>query len=288
MDIKLDCLPCTLRQALEASRLSTDSTAHHAKIMDETVDVLRRYKTFKNPPEIAREIHRIVKKITGNQDPYGKIKQKDLSTALGLYPKLKEFIGNKEDQLYWALRASAVGNTLDSAIYMDYDLEKNMYEELLKPFVIYDIISFEEKLATAKKLLVIGDNTGETVFDRLLLRQFPSLDITYAVRSAPIINDATVEDAKASGLGRYAAIKSTGCNAPGVLLNECNKEFLDIYYNSDIVISKGQGNYETLWDSNCGRGIYFLLKVKCTVLSQIMGIDLGQYVFKYREEKVLP
>ena len=75
---------------------------------------------------------------------------------------------------------------------------------------------------------------------------------------------------------------------PGVLLNECNKEFLDIYYNSDIVISKGQGNYETLWDSNCGRGIYFLLKVKCTVLSQIMGIDLGQYVFKYREEKVLP
>ena len=119
------------------------------------------------------------------------------------------------------------------------------------------------------------------MFDCLLLQQLPSLELTYAVRSAPIINDATIEDAQASGLGQYARIISTGCVAPGVLLNECSEAFLDIFYNADIVISKGQGNYETL--SDCDRELFFLLKAKCPVIAGLLDMGLNEFVFKFHE-----
>jgi hypothetical protein len=226
-------------------------------------------------------MHRIVKKQTGNADPYGQIKQIDLQMALRLYPKLKLLVESKEDRLYWGLKAGALGNVLDSAICFGYDIEGNMEEELDKPFAVCDAYSLQQRLKTAKSLLVIGDNTGETVFDCLLLQQLPNLALTYAVRSAPILNDATIQDAQASGLGQYASIVSTGCDAPGVLLNECSEAFLDIFYGADIVISKGQGNYETL--SDCDRDIYFLLKAKCPVIADLLDVSLNEFVFKFNE-----
>lgn len=201
--------------------------------------------------------------------------------ALSIYPKLKQLVESKEDRLYWALKAGAIGNVLDSAICSGYDIEGSIDVELDKPFAVCDAAILNPQLETAKSLLVIGDNTGETVFDCLLLEQLPNLDLTYAVRSAPIINDATIDEAQASGLGQYARIVSTGCDAPGVLLDECSKAFLDIFYGADIVISKGQGNYETL--SDCDRDIYFLLKAKCPVLSGLLDVGLNEYVFKYNE-----
>lgn len=281
MEIYLDCLPCVLRQALEASRMSTEDIELQKLIMDDVLNVLNQYKTFRNPPEIGREIHRIVKNRTGISDPYYQIKQKDLCMALGLYPRVKHLVESREDRLYWALKAAAIGNALDSAICIGYDMGKDLNEELEKPFAFYDISVFNRQMKTAKNLLVIGDNAGETVFDCLLLEQFPNLELTYAVRSSPIINDATIEEARSSGLDQYARIVSTSCDAPGVLLEECNQTFLDIFYGSDIVISKGQGNYETLSDSDCGRDVYFLLKVKCPVLSEIMNVELNKYVFKH-------
>jgi uncharacterized protein with ATP-grasp and redox domains len=201
--------------------------------------------------------------------------------ALNLFPKLKHIIESRKDPLYWGLKTAAIGNVLDSAICFGYDIEGIIDAELEKPFAICDAPVLNRQIKTAKTLLVIGDNTGETVFDCLLLEQLPNLNLTYAVRSAPIINDATIEDAQASGLGRYAQIISTGCDAPGVLLDECSETFLNIFYGADIVISKGQGNYETL--SDCGRDIYFLLKAKCQVLAGLLDVGLNEYVFKYNE-----
>ncbi|HMM01083.1 MAG TPA: ARMT1-like domain-containing protein [Bacilli bacterium] len=281
MEIFLECLPCILRQALQASRMSTDNIALQTIIMDEAISILSQYKSFRNSPEVAREIHRIVKEQTGNVDPYCQIKRKDLQMALSLYPKLKLFVESKEDRLYWALKAGAIGNMLDSALGFGYDIEGSMDDELGKPFAVCDVSIMKQRLKTAKSLLVIGDNVGETVFDCLLLQQLPSLELTYAVRSAPIINDATIEDAQASGLGQYARIVTTGCGAPGVLLNECSEAFLDIFYNADIVISKGQGNYETL--SDCDRELFFLLKAKCPVIAELLGVGLNEFVFKFIE-----
>ncbi len=279
MKVYLDCLPCVLRQVLEASRMATEDAEKQERIMSDAVRILCKYKSYRNSPEIVRKIHRLVSKRTGIADPYNQIKQRDLQAALGVYPKLKEIAENKQDRLYWALKVAAAGNTLDSAVNAGYDIEKNIEREIVKPFAVCDSDLFEQRLKTAKSILVIGDNAGETVFDRVLLEQLPGFDITYAVRSAPIINDATEKEAHASGLGSIARIVSTGCDMPGILLDECSKAFLDIFFGADIVISKGMGNYETL--SDCGRDIYFLLKVKCPTVSNLLGAEINEYVFKY-------
>ncbi len=262
--------------------MSTGDVGLQKKILDEALGVIGRYRSFKNPPHIAREIHRIIKDRTGVFDPYERVKKRDLDLALGLYPKIKQYVEGAEDScLYRALKAAAIGNALDSGVGIRCNIGGGLEEELAKPFVLSDVPLFRERLDTAKTLLIIGDNTGETVFDRLLLEQLPGFEIAYAVRSAPIINDATMKDALASGLDRHARIISSGCDSPGVLLDECTGEFLDIFYGSDIVISKGQGNFETLSGEKLERDVFFLLKVKCPVVSKIIDVDSNEYVFKY-------
>ena len=280
MEVFLDCLPCILRQVLDASTMATDDTDLQQTIMDEAIGLLRRYGEYPNSPAIAREMHRIVKAHTGIADPYTQVKKRDLEAALRLMPDLRRQLEGREDRLYWALKAAATGNVLDSAITTNFD-ETRFDAEFEAPFAVCDADTLTEKLKTAKSLLIIGDNTGETAFDCLLLEQFPHLRLTYAVRSAPVINDATKEDALASGIGAYADIVSTGCDVPGVLLEECSDEFLSIFNSADIVISKGQGNYETL--SDCPRGLFFLLKAKCPVIARSLDVELNSFVFMYSE-----
>jgi len=279
MEISLDCLPCFLRQVLEASRMATDRDDLQREIMEEAIKLISDYQKFRCSPEIGRAIHNIVKNYTGISDPYREIKIKSIKSAEEVYPFLKHFLYRKQDKLYWALKIAATGNILDLAIYSNVNIKKCIEEELEKGFAICDIKRFKEQLKNARSLLIIGDNAGETVFDRVLVEELFYLDITYAVRSEPIINDATVEDAYISGLGRYTKVISTGCNAPGLILEECNEEFLNIFTNVDIIISKGQGNYESLSDQK--REIFFLLKVKCLVIARKIGVDVNDYIFKW-------
>jgi uncharacterized protein with ATP-grasp and redox domains len=259
--------------------MSTDSEELQGRIMTEAASGLAGYKAYRNSPEVCRAMHNIVKKSTGVGDPYKTIKQRDIQTALKLYPMLKRFTDGREDSLYWALKAAATGNVLDSSMNTNINFEAIAEAELNKRFSACDIDILKQRLGKASRLLIIGDNAGETVLDRILIEKLSALDVTYAVRSAPIINDAVMEDALASGLGTQARIISTGCDIPGVNLDECNKTFLDAFYGADIVISKGQGNFETL--SDCDRDMFFLLKAKCPVLSRLLGVGLNDYVFKY-------
>lgn len=279
MEIFLDCLPCFLRQVLEASRLATDRTDIQAKIMKEAVRFITNYEKFRYSPEIGRAMHQIVKKHTGVLDPYKDIKSENIRNALEIYPSLKHFLFKKAERLYWALKIAATGNIIDSAINNDINIEESVMKELEKEFTICNVERLGNELKRARSLLIIGDNAGETIFDRVLIEDFLNLDITYAVRSEPIINDATIDDACASGLDYCTRLISTGCNAPGLILDECSEEFLNIFNNVDIVISKGQGNYEALSEQK--RGIFFLLKAKCPVISEKLGVSVNDYVFKW-------
>ncbi|MDD3169264.1 MAG: ARMT1-like domain-containing protein [Eubacteriales bacterium] len=277
MKIFLDCLPCMLKQVLEASRLVTDKPELQETIMEESIKILSDYKKFHYSPEIVSNMHNVVKQLTGEKDPYRLVKERDISAAKEAYPVLIQFLEQNQNSLYWALKIAATGNIIDSAIYQNLDLQGCIEEELSKEFKICDIQIFKEEITTARKILIIGDNAGETVFDKVLLSTFSHLDITYAVRSEPIINDATFQDAISSGLNEYAQIISTGCNAPGAVLDQCSKEFLDVFHQADIIISKGQGNFEAL--SECGRSLFFLLKAKCPVIANKLNVDLNDYVF---------
>lgn len=280
MEIYLDCLPCFLRQVREASGMATADAEIQYHIMLETIKQISEYRRYRYSPELVRDVHGIVKKHTGNSDPYRSIKEESIKRALNLYSDLKHFLNEKqESRLYWALKIAATGNVIDFATNREIDIERCVENELKKEFTINDIKRFKDLLKKAKTLLVIGDNAGETIFDRVLVEDFSYLDITYAVRSEPIINDATIGDACASGLDHCTRLISTGCNAPGLILDECSEEFSNIFNNADIVISKGQGNYEALSEQK--REIFFLLKAKCPVISDKLGVNVNDYVFKW-------
>ena len=284
MELLLDCVPCMLRQALEASRIATDDLEIQDKVVEETMKILLNYKSYRNSPDLAREIHQIIKSQTGNKDPYSKIKENDLKVAKNIYAYLKDFLISKEYSLYWALKIAATGNNIDAAVYKDINLVKCVERELEKDFSVCDIEILERKLEKASNILIIGDNTGETIFDKVMIENFPGINVTYGVRSEPIINDVTEQDAVASGLSDISRIVSTGCNAPGVILEDCSEEFIDIYNKSDIIISKGQGNFEAL--SGEKGNIFFLLKAKCPMISQKLNVNLNEYIFKFNGEKL--
>lgn len=278
MKLFLDCLPCMVRQALDASRMATGREDVHEAVMADAIRILSDFERYRNAPEICRVIHRSVKAHTGSPDPYRAVKDEAIRSALAVYPLVGQALQGRDDPLYWSLKAAAVGNTMDAALYGNVAVDPRVIHELDRPFAVCDIEPFRDRLRNARTLLLLGDNAGETVFDRFLLQSLPDLQVSYAVRSAPIINDATLGDALASGLGECAAVLSTGCDAPGVILDECSAEFQALYRDADIVVSKGQGNYETLSDAS--REIFFLLKAKCPMIARSLGVGLNEYVFR--------
>lgn len=278
MEIQLECLPCFLRQVIDASKMATDRLDIQKAIIKDTAKLIIKYEEYKYAPALGREMHSIVKRYTGNLDPYREIKEQNIKTALGVYPFLKQYLFNKKDRLYWALKIAATGNIIDSAIYSGIDIEDIVNKDIHKEFAVCDFEIFEKLMKNCKTILVIGDNAGETVFDRVLIEEFLHISITYAARSESIINDATIEDVYASGFNSGMKVISSGCNAPGTIIEECSEEFLEIYNNADVVISKGQGNYETLSDQQ--REMFFLLKAKCPIVAERLGVKVGDYVLK--------
>ncbi len=278
MKLVPDCLPCTLRQLLEAARMATDDPVVQTQIMDEGIVLLAKYRDYRNSPELCRAMQAIITARTGNADPYSALKDKDVAAALQIYPMLKQYV-SEGDHLRRALKVSATGNIIDSAVGGNVRIEDCVLRELQRPFVICDESELRRQLKTAGTLLFVGDNSGETVFDRVLLESLPHLEITYAARGGPALNDATVKEALASGLDGCARVISTGCALPGVNLDETTEAFQEAFRSADIVICKGQGNYETL--SDVGRNAFFLLKAKCAVLSRLLGVAMGDYVFRY-------
>lgn len=280
MKLYLECLPCNLRQVLEASKMSGCNEEQQKEVMKDAVKILENYEDYRTAPEIARAMQKIVNDKTGIEDAYVEIKKADIATAKRILPTIKEIIDTKEDKLYWSLKAAAIGNVLDSAIVQQTSIEDNIKTEIQKDFAVNDYDKFKEKLKGAKTILIISDNCGETVLDTVMMEHLPKdAKLIYATRNIPVINDATIQDAIDSGVDKYATIMSSGSNFPGTVLKGCSKEFLDIFESADVVISKGQGNFETL--SECGREIFFILKAKCPVVARLLDVEVSSYIFKF-------
>ena len=279
MRLFLDCLPCMLRQVLEAAAMATDEEMIQAQIMDEAMELLSKYRAYSCAPKLCGAMHSVVKRRTGIEDPYTKIKARDIAAALQLEPALHRFVAGKRDPLHGALKVAATGNVLDSALLKDLDIKACLSGELEKPFAVCDIEDFAQDLSKGKQILIIGDNAGEVVFDKILAQQLShDHQVVYAVRDSAIINDATLEEARRAGMPAYAQVVSTGCGLPGAVLEACSESFKELFSQADIVISKGQGNYEAL--SEPPRDVYFLLKAKCPRIAGALDVDLNAYVFK--------
>lgn len=272
-----DCYPCFLTQALKTSRIVTSDEKKIRSILNEVSAAITQFPSAASPPEIGRKVYGIISRQTGVKDPYQKIKKKCTKQALFLFPEMKMLIASSKDRLLTAVKLSIAGNIIDFGANANFDLKKDIDRILSQEFAINHYRQFRKALAKAHRILYLADNAGETVFDRLFIEELRK-PVVYAVREKPIINDALREDALDAGIDEVADIISSGSDAPGTVLKSCSKEFLRIFRSADLVISKGQGNYETLSDER--RPVFFLLKAKCQVIARELGIEESGIILK--------
>lgn len=277
MNTYLECIPCFFKQALFAARAATKDEFKIKRVLDRVAGLIPGIPLDNPPPETARLIYTAVREETGVSDPFKAYKDKSIERALSLCDALKHTVDRAEDPLRTAVRVAIAGNVIDLGANPDVDLEGEMGSLLTEDVPEGPYQSFKRRLENARTVLYLGDNSGETVFDRMLIERMGKKTF-YAVRSAPIINDATVEDAQKSGIGEVARIISSGCDAPGTILKRCSQEFLRLFAGVDLIVSKGQGNFETL--SGEQAPIYFFLKVKCPVIARHLGARGGEMILQ--------
>lgn len=277
MKTYLDCLPCFMQQALRAGRMATNDDKKLKEILSSVGNMIKDIPMQNTPPETGDIIYKKITEITGVTDPYKNIKKHSIDEALSLYPKLKKIVNNSDDKILTAIRFAIAGNVIDFGVNKEFNIIDEVQQILKKDFAIFDYDKFIKQLNSSSSVLYIGDNAGESVFDKILIEELGK-QVTFVVRDIPVINDATIYDATASGLDSVSEIISSGCTAPGTILNLCNDDFLERFNNADMVISKGQGNYEGL--SNVNRSVFFLLKVKCPIIANDLNVKENDIVLK--------
>ena len=280
----LDCIPCFVRQTLDSVRMTTADEQIHEKVLRRILSLASKMDMRKSPPVMAQKIHRFIREITGVKDPYLEIKNRCNKLALQMYPELTEQVKTASDPLETSVRIAIAGNIIDfgvKSVVEHTQIETTIAQSLIKPLDMEALDRFRSATAEAENILYLGDNAGEIVFDRLLIEQLPYQKITFVVKGSPILNDATMEDAEIVGLTDIVDVIDNGSDAPGTIVEQCSAEFRELFYESDLLIAKGQGNFETLCDSN--RDSLFLLQPKCVVLARHLGCKIGSLVLFWSE-----
>ncbi len=278
MRTELDCVPCLMAQSLDASRHLSDDPAFHERTLEEmlrwTLETDRRH----SPPVLGQRLHAHLRAVTGEDDPYRRSKDRQNELALGLLPELHALVAAADDPFELAVRIAVAGNVIDLGInrtLTEADVHHALEQALAEP-VAGPLDELRAAAESATDILYLADNCGEIVFDQLLVEQLTPERVTVAVRGAPILNDATLMDAETTGMTQLVEVIDNGSDAPGTLLDDCSLEFRQRFESADLVIAKGQGNYESLGEAP--RPVYSLFKVKCSVVAGHVGLSMGTAV----------
>ena len=279
----LDCVPCFLKQALGAARMASDDPEAHARVLRTVAGAVSQMDMDATPPSMGQVIHRVVREATGVDDPYREVKDRFNALALSMYGRLKRMVAESDDPFGTAVRLAVAGNIIDFGARSDIDeesLELSISDSLAWPLEDGTLDELRRAVDSADDILYVGDNAGEIVFDRVLIEEMRADRVTFAVRGAPIINDVTMRDAVEVGLTDIVAVVDNGSDAPGTILGDCSQEFRERFLRADLIIAKGQGNYETL--SQAPGRIFFILKAKCPVIARDIGCEMGAVVVQER------
>ncbi len=274
MKLHLECVPCYIRQTLDAAKMATNNKKIHEKVLRESLIIASRFDPENYGFVLQAEIKKVLEKLLPKVDPYRKVKNKYNKMVLALEDDLKKIIENSNDRFETSLRISLAGNIIDFGpasplnrkILMDA-IKKSLSQKLDDKKVEL----LKENISRAEKILFIGDNAGEIVLDKIFIQYLPAEKIKYAVRGGPAINDATIEDAEMVRMQDYVRVITTGLDMPAAILPFCSQAFREEYEKSDFIISKGQGNYEALCDED--KNIFFLLKIKCPIVAETFRED---------------
>jgi len=274
----LDCIPCFMSQALRAGRLAGLNEKDTKSLLDAVGVMIGDIPMENTPPETGAAIYGLIREKTGIEDPFSDLKKQNILVALALYPSLKEIVNSSDDRLLTAIRLAISGNIIDFGVGKAFDLNLTINQVITQEFAIFDYPVFREHLQAASSVIYLGDNAGESVFDRILIQEM-GIPVTFVVRDVPVINDVTREDAILAGLDTVAEIRSSGSVAPGTILEMCSTDFIDLLQDTDMIISKGQGNYEGLSETDLP--IFFLLMAKCPIIADDIGVKEGDIILKY-------
>ncbi len=277
------CAPCFLRQAEEALAMAKASAAVREVLLREIKELAGSGSQGAVPPVVSQRIQRLIRERTGCEDPYRRMKSDLNQAALALLPDVMRKIPEGMTAQEAAVRLSIGGNILDAGAKSGLELAQALeaLERVFTQPLSGDWRGVFTRAAQARRIMFLADNAGEIVFDRPLLMLLPPGAVTVAVRGRPVINDATLEDAAAAGIGDIAAVMDNGSDAPGTVLDDCSAAFREAFRASDLVIAKGQGNYETLAGGE--KPAVFLLQVKCPVIAAHTGAAVGTLLVRHQE-----
>lgn len=295
------CLACLKRQTEHfLSAQGVDSQIWRA----ECDQILSSYQdSALCPPQIAIEVYEKLAEFMGVKDPFLSIKQESVKKAeiicaqiLENYPA-PDFNAQNLDsvskRLEWAIKIAILGNVIDYGSQSAFSFENadfgfenlNFGDFALKPFM--------QRIQNAKSLLYLADNAGENVFDGVLIRTlkelYPELQIYYALRSQPIINDLSMADLSwvyPQGVEGLCEVVDSGVRSPGFVPEDAGERGKVLFAQADVILAKGMGNFECL-ESHKDSRLFLLFKVKCDVVASFCALPLGTMVFKHNVEGVI-
>lgn len=277
------CLPCVVNQVIKVANITGMDTKAKEELLREVFAYLSKMDFEITTPEIIGEVFGVIKKHANNPDPYKETRNHYNTLFLRLLPEFEGKMEQADNAFQLAVRYAIVGNIIDfnpihNTLLEDiYDCFDKM-EQL--ELAIDDSRMLMEDILSAKVLLYLGDNCGEICMDKLLLKkikeQNPEVRLLFGVRGEPVVNDSIAEDAYAVGIDEYAEIIDNGDGSLGTVLKRTSTEFKDAYRQADVIIAKGQANYECLSEEN--KNIYFLLMTKCDVIAKDINVEENKMI----------
>ena len=277
MRYSMECPPCLLNQGIRVARLYLENEEEQRILLKSIIAEIAVMDHNASAPYIAHKVHRALKEALQNPDPYQKEKLYYNQEMLKLEDDFSQLAETAIDPLDVALKLAAAGNIIDFG--PGYDLSRNNVLKAVKDSMEKDysqevFVSLVSALKDANKLLYLGDNAGEIVFDKIFIRTikeyYPHLQIDFATRGEPIMNDVTEEDAYMVGIDTYANIINNGTDIPGTILEHCSDSFVNVFNEADVIISKGQGNFESLY-GNGYNNLYYIFLCKCDLFMDRFG-----------------
>ncbi len=276
-----ECIPCALKQVLSTARRVSDDEWLQAKVLKHVMSEMADADLSRSPAEVSFDALRAAAKLLGREDPFAEDKRRYNAMMKELLPELRRRVAESSDPVGLAARLAVAGNIIDLGILSGVDVKLEIERALECELAIDDTSAFREAARAAKSVFYILDNAGEVVLDRLLVEQFRRKQVTCLVRTAPVLNDVTAADAEEAGLGELSDIRDPGRPMLGFVTGLVDPEIRTIYEKADLVIAKGQANFETL--SGADREVFFLLRAKCSVVAKALGVAEGASVL-FRHE----
>lgn len=282
MKVNYECASCMLRQSREAIE---HAVKDNDKRMDTTLKVIsyldKYFKKNTRSNKLGTDLHHMIMKETGNDDPYKTLREEGNQIAEKLVPSIEETI-KENPTLENYVKAAVTGNIIDyGSLDQSTDMEKLIKIKIKEDPIINDIDKLDKSLKKANTILYLADNGGEIVFDKLLIKKIKEdydVDIILALKESPILNDALMEDAKKLELDKYAKLMTTGAASVGVVEDYISTELTGLLNTVDLVISKGMGNYEGLTEMHVKSPVFFLLTTKCNVIAKEIGVPVGSSI----------